>query len=91
MAPGHFAHGGIPTELRNAVKVIVPFLSDSASSERAASFWKSFERCTEGREDSLRLTAFEQCLKGKTGQDSCRTKERETADAGAGSGSKAVT
>eukprot|EP00644_Phytophthora_capsici_P016037 jgi/Phyca11/115505/e_gw1.28.477.1 len=59
---------GIPTELRNAVKVIVPFYSDTATSERAAAFWSSFERCTYGMDDQMRLTAFEQCLKGKVGQ-----------------------
>ena len=61
--------GGIPTELRNAVQLIVPFYSDSASCERAASFWRSFENCTSGMNDALRLTAFEQCLKGKQGQE----------------------
>ncbi|OWY93177.1 hypothetical protein PHMEG_00037521, partial [Phytophthora megakarya] len=60
---------GIPTELRNAVKVILPFQSEKASYERAAAFWRSFEKCTNGMRDDLRLTAFEQCLKGKTGQE----------------------
>ncbi|KAI9998890.1 hypothetical protein PInf_003550 [Phytophthora infestans] len=60
---------GIPNELRNAVKVIVTFYSDTASSERAAAFWRSFEKCTMGMDDQLRLTAFEQCLKGKKGQE----------------------
>eukprot|EP00644_Phytophthora_capsici_P008768 jgi/Phyca11/131854/e_gw1.118.16.1 len=59
---------GIPTELRNAVKVIVPFYSDTATSERAAAFWSSFERCTYGMDDQMRLTAFEQCLMGKVDQ-----------------------
>jgi hypothetical protein len=58
---------GIPNELRNAVKVIVPFQSESATSERAATFWRSFETCTHGMDDQMRLTAFEQCLKGKLG------------------------
>ncbi|EGZ18958.1 hypothetical protein PHYSODRAFT_501060 [Phytophthora sojae] len=60
---------GIPTELRNAVKVIVPFHSDSATCERAAAFWRSFEKCTVGINAQMRLTAFEQCLKGKVGQE----------------------
>ncbi|KAI9991958.1 hypothetical protein PInf_017338 [Phytophthora infestans] len=60
---------GIPTELRNAVKVIVPFYSDTATSERAAAFWRSFEKCTYGMDDQMRFTAFEQCLKGKVGQE----------------------
>ncbi|KAI9992911.1 hypothetical protein PInf_014853 [Phytophthora infestans] len=60
---------GIPTELRNAVKVIVPFYSDTATSERAAAFWRSFEKCTYGMNDQMRLTAFEQCMKGKVDQE----------------------
>ncbi|ETI46619.1 hypothetical protein F443_09000, partial [Phytophthora nicotianae P1569] len=39
---------GIPTELQNAVKVIVPFYSDTATSERAATFWRLFEKFTQG-------------------------------------------
>ncbi|OWZ16735.1 hypothetical protein PHMEG_0009430 [Phytophthora megakarya] len=60
---------GIPTELRNAVKVILPFQSEKASYERAAAFWRSFEKCTNGMRDDLQLTAIEQFLKGKTGQE----------------------
>ncbi|KAG2872248.1 hypothetical protein PC114_g26486 [Phytophthora cactorum] len=56
----------IPTELRNAVKDIVPFYSDTATSEVATAFWRSFEKCTYGMDGQMRLTAFEQCLKGKT-------------------------
>ncbi|KAG3110400.1 hypothetical protein PI124_g15797 [Phytophthora idaei] len=59
----------IPTALRNAVKVIVPSYSDTATSERAAAFWRSFEKCTYGMDGQMRLTAFEQCLKGKVGQE----------------------
>ncbi|KAG2898117.1 hypothetical protein PC119_g22283 [Phytophthora cactorum] len=57
---------GIPTELLNAVKVIVPFYSDTATSERAAAFWRSFENCTYGMDGQMGLTAFEQFLKSKT-------------------------
>ncbi|KAG2977326.1 hypothetical protein PC121_g22372 [Phytophthora cactorum] len=60
---------GIPTELRNAVKVIIPFYSDTATSERDAAFWRSFEKCTYGMDDRMRLMAFEQCLKGKVDQE----------------------
>jgi len=65
--PRNYPVIGIPNELRNAVKVIVPFHSESASSERAAAFWRCFEKCTFGMDDQMRLTAFEQCLKGKVG------------------------
>lgn len=51
------------------MKVIVPFHSDSATCERAAAFWRSFEKCTVGINAQMRLTAFEQCLKGKVGQE----------------------
>ncbi|EEY62950.1 uncharacterized protein PITG_14570 [Phytophthora infestans T30-4] len=37
---------GIPTELRNAVKVIVASYSETATYEMAAAFWRSFEKCT---------------------------------------------
>ncbi|KAI9996968.1 hypothetical protein PInf_000266 [Phytophthora infestans] len=66
---GHVPVVGIPNELRNAVKVIVPFYSDTATSERAAAFWRSFEKCTVGMDDQMRLTAFKQCVKGKKGQE----------------------
>jgi hypothetical protein len=65
--PRNYPMIGVPNELRNAVKVIVPFHSESASSERAAAFWRSLEKCTFGMDDQMRLTAFEQCLKGKVG------------------------
>ncbi|OWY94263.1 hypothetical protein PHMEG_00036058 [Phytophthora megakarya] len=60
---------GIPTELRNAVKVILPFQSEKASCGILALVREVFEKCTNGMRDDLRLTAFEQCLKGKTGQE----------------------
>ncbi|ETO60897.1 hypothetical protein F444_20971 [Phytophthora nicotianae P1976] len=47
---------GISTDLRNAVKVIVPFYSDTASSERAAAFWRSLRNARKG-------------WTGKTGQE----------------------
>ncbi|KAG2875705.1 hypothetical protein PC114_g24583 [Phytophthora cactorum] len=59
---------GIPNELRSAVKVIVPFHSDTDTSERAAAFWRFIEKCTNGVDSQMRLTAFEQCLQGKAGQ-----------------------
>ncbi|OWY98798.1 LOW QUALITY PROTEIN: hypothetical protein PHMEG_00030345, partial [Phytophthora megakarya] len=63
VSPGAFPLIRVPTELRNAVKIIVPFHSDGATSERAAAFWRPFEKCTHGMDG-----AFEQCLKGKSGQ-----------------------
>ncbi|EEY61734.1 uncharacterized protein PITG_22426, partial [Phytophthora infestans T30-4] len=62
---------GIPTELRNAVKAIVSFYSETATYKRAAAFWRSFDRCMLGLDAQMRLTAFEQCLKGTLGQEWC--------------------
>jgi hypothetical protein len=49
------------------VNVIIPFHSESASSERGAAFWRPVEKLTFGMDNQTRLTAFEQCLKGKVG------------------------
>ncbi|KAI9993255.1 hypothetical protein PInf_015333 [Phytophthora infestans] len=60
---------GMPTNIRNAIRMIQPFYSDGASVEKAKTFWDSFERATVGLEESIRLSAFRECLKGKTGED----------------------
>ncbi|KAE8964458.1 hypothetical protein PF011_g28656 [Phytophthora fragariae] len=48
--------------------MIQPFYSDSASVDKARTFWDAFDRATEGLEDALRLSAFRECLKGKAGE-----------------------
>ncbi|KAI9985656.1 hypothetical protein PInf_005048 [Phytophthora infestans] len=60
---------GMPTNIRNAIRMIQPFYSDGASVEKAKTFWDSFERATVGLEEFICLSAFRECLKGKTGED----------------------
>ncbi|KAI9998289.1 hypothetical protein PInf_002664 [Phytophthora infestans] len=59
----------MPTNIRNAIRMIQPFYSDGASVEKAKTFWDTFERATVGLEESICLSAFRECLKGKTGED----------------------
>ncbi|KAE9218437.1 hypothetical protein PF004_g13857 [Phytophthora fragariae] len=59
---------GMPSRIKNAVKMIQPFYSDSASVDKARTFWDAFDRAIEGLEDALRLSAFRECLKGKAGE-----------------------
>eukprot|EP00644_Phytophthora_capsici_P000684 jgi/Phyca11/109181/e_gw1.16.686.1 len=49
--------------------MIQPFYSDNSSVDKARTFWSAFERATEGLDDSIRLSAFRECLKGKTGEE----------------------
>ncbi|KAG3172775.1 hypothetical protein PC128_g18440 [Phytophthora cactorum] len=60
-------YDGIPSHIKNAVKMIQPFYSENATVEKAKSFWNAFERATVGLDEQLRLSAFRECLKGKTG------------------------
>ncbi|KAE9110848.1 hypothetical protein PF010_g11021 [Phytophthora fragariae] len=59
---------GMPSRINNVVKMIQPFYSDSASVDKARTFWDAFDRATEGLEDALRLSAFRECLKGNAGE-----------------------
>ncbi|KAE8911248.1 hypothetical protein PF005_g4988 [Phytophthora fragariae] len=59
---------GMPSNIRNAIKMIQPFYSDSTTVDKARTFWNAFERATEGVEDALRLSAFRECLMGKAGE-----------------------
>ncbi|KAE9030743.1 hypothetical protein PR002_g9814 [Phytophthora rubi] len=59
---------GMPSRIKNVVKMIQPFYSDSASVDKARTFWDAFDRATEGLEDALRLSAFRECLKGNAGE-----------------------
>jgi hypothetical protein len=60
---------GMPSSIKNAVRMIQPFYSDGSTVEKALSFWDSFERATVGLTDTVRLSAFRECLKGKTGEN----------------------
>ncbi|KAK1941821.1 hypothetical protein P3T76_006885 [Phytophthora citrophthora] len=59
----------MPSNIKNAIRMIQPFYSDGASVDKARSFWSVSERATEGLDDSLRLSAFRECLKGKAGEE----------------------
>ncbi|KAE9001515.1 hypothetical protein PR001_g18498 [Phytophthora rubi] len=63
------AYGGMPSRIKNAVKMIQPFYSDESTVEKERAFWNAFERATVGLEEQLRLSAFRGCLKGKTTED----------------------
>ncbi|KAE9052764.1 hypothetical protein PF010_g33108, partial [Phytophthora fragariae] len=49
--------------------MIQPFYSEGSTVEKARAFWNAFERATVGLEEQLRLSAFRECLKGKTAED----------------------
>ncbi|KAE9010642.1 hypothetical protein PR001_g1557 [Phytophthora rubi] len=59
----------MPSRIKNAVKMIQPFYSDGSTVEKARAFWNAFERATVGLEEQLRLSAFRECLKGKTAEE----------------------
>ncbi|KAE9018352.1 hypothetical protein PF011_g6296 [Phytophthora fragariae] len=63
------SYGGMPSRIKNAVKMIQPFYSDGSTVEKARAFWNAFERATVGLEEQLRLSAFRECLKGKTAEE----------------------
>ncbi|KAE9069616.1 hypothetical protein PF010_g26594, partial [Phytophthora fragariae] len=63
------AYGDMPSRIKNAVKMIQPFYSEGSTVEKARAFWNAFERATVGLEEQLRLSAFRECLKGKTAED----------------------
>ncbi|ETP27674.1 hypothetical protein F442_23049 [Phytophthora nicotianae P10297] len=60
---------GMPSHIKNAVSMIQPFYSDGYSVEKAKTFWEAFERATEGLSEPLRLSAFRECLKGKSSEE----------------------
>ncbi|RAW23621.1 hypothetical protein PC110_g19949 [Phytophthora cactorum] len=60
---------GMASHIKNAVRIIQPFYSDGSSVEKFRTFWKAFERSTEGLVEPLRLSVFRECLKGKAGED----------------------
>ncbi|KAJ8525990.1 hypothetical protein ON010_g15193 [Phytophthora cinnamomi] len=63
------SYGGMPSHIKNAVKMIQPFYSDNATVDKAKAFWDAFVRVTEGLDELLRITAFRECSKGKTAVD----------------------
>ncbi|KAE9113270.1 hypothetical protein PF010_g10137, partial [Phytophthora fragariae] len=53
---------GMPSSIKNAFRMIQPFYSDGATIEKARAFWDSFEMATVGLSDTIRLSAFRECL-----------------------------
>ncbi|EGZ21875.1 hypothetical protein PHYSODRAFT_285667 [Phytophthora sojae] len=62
-------YGGMPSHVKNAVRIIQPFHSDHATVDKAKLFWDSFARATTGLEEQLRISAFRECLKGKPAEE----------------------
>ncbi|KAF1795910.1 hypothetical protein GQ600_25943 [Phytophthora cactorum] len=56
----------MPSSVKNAVRMIQPFYSDKSTMEKAQLFWSAFERATTGLNENVGLSAFRECLKGKT-------------------------
>ncbi|KAE9277994.1 hypothetical protein PF008_g28722 [Phytophthora fragariae] len=64
-----YRFSGMPSHVKNAVRMIQPFYSENSTVAKARSFWDPFERATLGLDESLRLSAFRECLKGKLGEE----------------------
>ncbi|KAE9010896.1 hypothetical protein PR003_g15513 [Phytophthora rubi] len=60
---------GVPSHIKNAIKMIPPFYSDGSTVEKARAFWNTFERATVGLDETLRLSAFRERLRGKSGEE----------------------
>ncbi|KAE9350241.1 hypothetical protein PR003_g5458 [Phytophthora rubi] len=64
-----YRFSGMPSHIKNAVRMIQPFYSENSTVDKARAFWEAFERATVGLDESLRLSAFRECLKGKPGEE----------------------
>ncbi|KAE9345174.1 hypothetical protein PF008_g8894 [Phytophthora fragariae] len=60
-----YRFSGMPSHIKNAVRMIQPFYSENSTVDKTRAFWDAFERATVGLDESLRLSAFRECLKGK--------------------------
>ncbi|KAE8890697.1 hypothetical protein PF007_g10935 [Phytophthora fragariae] len=64
-----YRFSGMPSHIKNAVRMIQPFYSENSTVDKTRAFWDAFERATVGLDESLRLSAFRECLKGKPGEE----------------------
>ncbi|KAE9112702.1 hypothetical protein PF007_g11009 [Phytophthora fragariae] len=64
-----YRFSGMPSHIKNAVRMIQPFYSENSTVDKARAFWEAFERATVGLDESLRLSAFREWLKGKPGEE----------------------
>ncbi|KAE9286946.1 hypothetical protein PF001_g21209 [Phytophthora fragariae] len=49
--------------------MIQPFYTDNSTVDKARAFWDALELATVGLDETLRLSAFRECLKGKSGEE----------------------
>ncbi|KAE9248952.1 hypothetical protein PF002_g5523 [Phytophthora fragariae] len=68
-ATSTYRFGGMPQHIKNAVRLFQPFYSDNTTVDKARAFWDAFVRATTGLDEPLRLSAFRECLKGKSGEE----------------------
>lgn len=60
---------GMPSSIQNDVRMVQPFYSDGTIVKKGRPLWDAFERSTFGLNDTLRLSDFRECLKGKTDEN----------------------
>ncbi|KAE9198289.1 hypothetical protein PF004_g19582 [Phytophthora fragariae] len=64
-----YRYSRMPSHIKNAVRMIQPFYSDNSTVDKARAFWDALELATVGLDETLRLSAFRECLKGKSGEE----------------------
>ncbi|KAE9027956.1 hypothetical protein PR001_g11843 [Phytophthora rubi] len=64
-----YRYSGMPSHIKNAVRMIQQFYSDNSTVDKARAFWDALELATVGLDETLRLSAFRECLKGKSGEE----------------------
>ncbi|KAE8910618.1 hypothetical protein PF005_g1501 [Phytophthora fragariae] len=69
-----YRFSGMPSHIKNAVRMIPPFNSKNSTVDKTRAFWDAFERATVGLDESLRPSPFHECHKGKPGEDAQRSK-----------------
>ncbi|KAG3086010.1 hypothetical protein PI124_g18363 [Phytophthora idaei] len=60
---------GMPSCVKNAVRMIQSFYSDTSTVEKSQSFWNASVRASTCLNETARLSVFRECLKGKTGEN----------------------
>ncbi|GMF41873.1 unnamed protein product [Phytophthora fragariaefolia] len=63
--PAYLGYGGMPSHIKNAVKMIPPFYSENSTVEKARAFWNSFYCATVGLVEPLRLSTFRDCSRAR--------------------------
>ncbi|KAG6954353.1 hypothetical protein JG688_00012404 [Phytophthora aleatoria] len=60
---------GMPSCVKNAVRMIQSFYSDKSTVEKSQSFWNASVKANTCLNETARLSVFRECLKGKTGEN----------------------